>query len=118
MNNPSATYRMSIYHKALSAVERMKMMKLLASTQGDLLSVNEIAERLKLSQATTSKHLKVLYSCGLIKLQKQNSKKYYTICNEGIAEYYQLEEALTKATYTPCNYDYQCETCPYKDRCN
>jgi DNA-binding transcriptional ArsR family regulator len=62
--------------KALSDVTRMRIIRLLLKEQ---LGVNEISERLKVSQYNVSKHLRVLKEAGLVQMEKQGTQRLYRV---------------------------------------
>lgn len=62
--------------KALGEESRLRILRLLFKEQ---LSVNEITERLKLSQYNVSKHLRVMREAGLLELEKQGKERLYRV---------------------------------------
>lgn len=62
--------------KALGELNRLRIMRLLLSEQ---LGVNEIAERLEISQYNVSKHLRILKEAGLLEMEKAGKQRLYTI---------------------------------------
>ncbi len=62
--------------KALGELNRMRILRALLERQ---LSVNDIARRLRLSQYTVSKHLKVLREAGLVEAEKQGKRRLYAV---------------------------------------
>ena len=64
--------------KAISNPERLKIMRLLSARK---LCVYEIMSSLKLSQTTTSYHLRVLRGAGLVKDEKKGKWVFYSISN-------------------------------------
>ena len=61
--------------KALGELSRLRIMRLLLKEQ---LGVNDISERLKMSQYNTSKHLRILREAGLVQMEKQGKQRLYT----------------------------------------
>ena len=49
-------------------------------------SVNEVAERLQLSQPSTSKHLRVLRESGLVTVRQDAQRRVYAIDPQPLAE--------------------------------
>ncbi len=49
-------------------------------------SVNELAERLELSQPSTSKHLRVLREAGLVTVKQDRQRRLYAIDPQPMAE--------------------------------
>jgi len=74
--------------KALGELSRLRIMRLLLREQ---LGVNEISERLGLSQYNVSKHLKVLKDAGLLEMEKAGKQRLY-----GMAASLKLELAENK----------------------
>ncbi|MEK7686358.1 MAG: metalloregulator ArsR/SmtB family transcription factor [Verrucomicrobiota bacterium] len=62
--------------KALGELNRMRIIRLLLKDQ---LGVNEIAERLKISQYNVSKHLRILKEAGLLDMEKEGKQRLYTV---------------------------------------
>lgn len=62
--------------KALSDVTRLRIIRLLLKQQ---IGVNEIAERLKVSQYNVSKHLRVLKEARLLSMEKKGTQRLYTV---------------------------------------
>jgi DNA-binding transcriptional ArsR family regulator len=62
--------------KALGEETRLRMLRLLFKEQ---LSVNEIAERLKVSQYNVSKHLRIMREAGLLEIEKQGKHHFYVV---------------------------------------
>ena len=61
--------------KALGELSRLRIMRLLLKEQ---LGVNDISERLEMSQYNTSKHLRILREAGLVQMEKQGKQRLYT----------------------------------------
>ncbi|WP_456385431.1 ArsR/SmtB family transcription factor [Desulfolithobacter sp.] len=64
--------------KALSDPNRIKVLKML---EGGELCVCEIQPRLKLSQSTTSKHLRILEDAGLVEKRKDGQWVIYRLAD-------------------------------------
>ena len=62
--------------KALGEETRLRILRLLFMHQ---LSVNEISERLKVSQYNVSKHLRIMREAGLLESEKQGKQRLYTV---------------------------------------
>ena len=65
--------------KALSEPTRMRIVRLLLKRP---LGVNDISERLGVSQYNTSKHLRILREAGLLQTEKQGKLRLYGIAAE------------------------------------
>ena len=117
MNKSSVVYKVSTYNKALSSPVRMKIMKILGSYESTPLMVSQIAELLGLAQPTVSKHLQILAQANFVNFKIIKTARYYRINKESVQEYYNLIQSIFLATYTPCNYNYQCDICPHSETC-
>jgi DNA-binding transcriptional ArsR family regulator len=62
--------------KALGEETRLRLLRLLSKEQ---LSVNEISERLKVSQYNVSKHLRVMREAGLLETKRLGKQRHYTV---------------------------------------
>ena len=62
--------------KALGELNRMRIVRLLLKDQ---LGVNQISERLEISQYNVSKHLRVLKEAGLVEMEKQGQQRLYAV---------------------------------------
>ena len=65
--------------KALGELNRMRILRLLLSRAW---SVNEIAERLSMSQYNVSKHLKILREAGLVETEQQGKQRFYAVTSD------------------------------------
>src|SRR3954447_13772420 len=73
---------MSAY-AALAEPSRRQILDLL---RGGERSVNELVDRLKLSQPGVSKHLKVLRDAGLVSVRPEGRRRWYRLHAEPLAE--------------------------------
>src|SRR5271169_2405203 len=62
--------------KALGELNRMRIVRLLLKEQ---LGVNQISERLGMSQYNVSKHLRVLREAGLVEMEKEGQQRLYAV---------------------------------------
>jgi DNA-binding transcriptional ArsR family regulator len=65
--------------KALGEETRLRILRLLLKER---LSVNEISERLKVSQYNVSKHLRIMREAGLLEAEKQGKLRLYSVASE------------------------------------
>lgn len=70
--------------KALSDASKVRILS--ALQQGKLYNL-EIAQKLGLTPATTSHHMNMLLSAGLVEISKEGTKAYYSICRDSIERY-------------------------------
>lgn len=74
----AAEFRSDIAHlNALASPARQKLLMLLGDKSDQGLTVNELAEKIRMSQPATSHHLKILKEVGMIDAYKQKNKVYY-----------------------------------------
>lgn len=71
------------FAKALADDTRQKIMALCCC---EMVSVNEIVEKLDVSQPTVSHHLKVLKDAGLVSSERQGKQVFYTLNQSRLAE--------------------------------
>ena len=62
--------------KALGEETRLRILRLLFKKP---LSVNEISERLMVSQYNISKHLRIMREAGLLEMEKQGKRRLHSI---------------------------------------
>ena len=65
--------------KALGEENRLRTLRLLFKEQ---LGVNEISERLGLSQYNVSKHLRIMREAGLLEVESQGKQRLYTVARK------------------------------------
>lgn len=71
-----------IFAKALADETRQKIMNLVCC---EWLSVNEVVEKLDVSQPTVSHHLAILREAGLVKVREEGKQTFYTLNQERMA---------------------------------
>lgn len=77
------------YAELFSCVAEPARLRILSEIAGcgcDPVTVNELAERIGLSQPTVSHHLKKLTECGLINREQQGRTVTHTVVPEAFAE--------------------------------
>ena len=62
--------------KALGEETRLRILRLLFKKQ---LSVNEVSERLRVSQCNISKHLRIMREAGLLESEKRGKQRLYAV---------------------------------------
>jgi DNA-binding transcriptional ArsR family regulator len=62
--------------KALGEMNRLRIVRLLLKEQ---LGVNQISERLGISQYNVSKHLRILKEAGLVEMEKEGQQRLYAV---------------------------------------
>ena len=71
-----------VFAKVLADDTRQKIMNLVCC---EWLSVNEIVEKLDVSQPTVSHHLAILRKIGLVKVREEGKQTFYTMDQEQLA---------------------------------
>jgi DNA-binding transcriptional ArsR family regulator len=62
--------------KALGEMNRLRIMRQLLKER---LGVNQISERLDMSQYNVSKHLRILKEAGLVEMKKEGQQRLYAV---------------------------------------
>lgn len=106
-----------MYSKALAEPNRMKMVKILGSHEPNSLNVSDIAGILRLSQPATTRHLKIMENVGLFDRTRIGTNVFYSLNENALKEYYELIGYAFDHAHTPCEYDYDCGTCPHSSTC-
>ena len=65
-----------VFAKALADDTRQRIMRVCCC---EWLSVNEIVEKMKVTQPTVSHHLAVLREAGLVKVREEGKQTFYTL---------------------------------------
>ncbi|MEK6753830.1 MAG: metalloregulator ArsR/SmtB family transcription factor [Chloroflexota bacterium] len=71
-----------LFAKAISDETRQKIMKICCCTS---LSVNEIVEKLDVSQPTVSHHLAILREADLVTVREEGKQTFYSLNQENVA---------------------------------
>ena len=71
-----------LFTKAISDETRQKIMNICCCTS---LSVNEIVEKLDVSQPTVSHHLAILREADLVTVREEGKQSFYSLNQENIA---------------------------------
>ena len=71
-----------LFAKAIADETRQKIMNLVCCTS---LSVNEIVEKLDVSQPTVSHHLAILREAGLVSVREEGKQTFYSLNQERLA---------------------------------
>ncbi len=109
--------RINIYAKAITEPNRMKILKILGSSESDSMSVSRIAQILGISQPAVSKNLKILDSCGFVTRRKIGNTVYYSVSREAIEDFEDAMKHGFSVVWTPCKYGYDCGHCPVAETC-
>jgi ArsR family transcriptional regulator, arsenate/arsenite/antimonite-responsive transcriptional repressor len=92
--------RMAEFHMALSDVNRLRMIRILA-TEKDV-AVGELSKRLGITQPAVSQHLRVLKMIGLMIPERRGNSTIYRIDIRTLEEYHGLEEEMYSVVLQAC----------------
>ena len=109
--------KMAEVFKALGDVNRMKIIKILASNPDESLCVTDIAAFVKITQPATSQHIKVLKNVGILVSKRIGNKTYYKINAEQLHELKDIIDHMFKMAFVKCQFDGDCDKCPLKSKC-
>lgn len=96
---------------------RMKMIKVLGSHRDDPVSVSEVAEMLRISQPTATKHLSILHRAGWVTRVEVGPRVHYCLNLDTYTEYRRLMDLAFTHALTPCVNSFDCHTCPFEETC-
>jgi DNA-binding transcriptional ArsR family regulator len=105
------------YNGALSDPQRVKMMKIMGSSEINTASVSDIAKVLGISQPSATKHLKVLHQADLITRKRIGTSVFYSLNIDTIDRYHKLLDLAFVKGFSPCPYGYKCDECPKAETC-
>lgn len=97
---------------------RMKMIKVLGSHRQNPLSVSEVADTLRVSQPTATKHLGILHRAGWVTRNVVGARVHYSLNLDTYDEYRRLMDLAFAHALTPCVNDFDCDTCPFEETCH
>ena len=109
--------RMAPVFRAFGDLNRMKVIKILASNPEESLCVSEIAGQIGITQPATSQHIKVLSDVGVLKRKRVKNRTYYSIDSKRLKEYNDIINHMFRMAFVRCEYDGDCENCPVKKEC-
>jgi len=89
--------------KILSVDKRIEIIELLKVVP---MSVNSIAESLRVSQSAVSQHLRVLKSAGLVRDERQGYWIYYSLDREVLEK---CRQRLNRVCTCGCNGEKKCQ---------
>ncbi len=92
--------RMAEFHMALSDVNRLRMVRILA-TEKDV-TVGELSKRLGVSQPAVSQHLRILKMIGLMIPERRGNRTIYRIDIPCLEKYRALEEEMYAVVLEAC----------------
>ena len=109
--------KMAEVFKALGDVNRMMIIKILASNPDESLCVIDLADMLGITQPATSQHIKVLKNVGILVSKRVGNRTYYKIDVDQLHEYKDIIDHMFKMAFVKCTYDGDCDNCPLKSKC-
>jgi DNA-binding transcriptional ArsR family regulator len=108
--------QISITFKALGDPKRLKILRLVAARKHNFY-VAEIAEKLGISSAAVSQHLKVLKNAGIVEPAREGYHTFYRM-RKGAAENFRKNvDRLIRVGFLDCTFDGPCSECPDKGSC-
>ena len=110
--------RMARVLKALGDVNRMKIIKVLASNPDESVCVSDMADIIGISQPATSQHIAVLRGVDLLVPKRAGNRTYYRIDPEKLMEYRSLLDHMFRMVFVRCEHDGRCESCPARRDCD
>lgn len=81
----AAAERLAAVFKALADPARVKLMSLIAASEGGEACICDLTEPLGLSQPTVSHHMKLLVDSGLVNREQRGKWAYYRVNEEAMA---------------------------------
>lgn len=109
--------RMAEVFKALGDVNRMKIIKILASNPDESVRVIDLAGAIGISQPATSQHIKVLKNVGILAPNRVGNRTYYAIDGDQLREYNRVIDDMFRMAFVRCDYEGDCSTCPNRSMC-
>ncbi len=91
---------MAEFHMALSDVNRLRMIRILA-TEKDV-TVSDLAKRLGITQPAVSQHLRVLKMIGLLQPERQGNRTMYKIDMDSLEKYHRMENEMYEVIKDAC----------------
>ena len=105
-------YELIDFFKALGDLSRLRIMRILSSSEDNQYCVADLAKKLGITQPAVSQHLKVLRHSGIVSSRKLGFRVYYQINKEIVNGLKANMDALCKLSDVPCPESETCETCP------
>ena len=109
--------RMAEVFKALGDVNRMMIIKILASNPDESVCVVEMAEMLSISQPATSQHLRVLKNVGILVPKRVGNRTYYSIDEGQLRRYKDVIDNMFRMAFVRCTMEGDCDQCPHAREC-
>lgn len=103
--------------RAFGDLNRMKIIKILASNPENSLCVSDIAKMIGISQPATSQHIKVLSTSDILVSKRSQNRTYYSINSKQLREYNEIIDHMFRMAFVRCEYDGDCDNCPIRKDC-
>ena len=110
--------KMAEIFKAFSDPTRLRLIRLLASNMEERLTVQELAQKLNISQPAASQHLKVLKNIDVLVVKNERPRKFYYLNLAELKRQKIMLDQLYQLAFTRCDRDGQCGDCPFRDDCD
>jgi DNA-binding transcriptional ArsR family regulator len=89
--------------KALSNVNRLTLVYILASGELEKVSVTEMADKMGLTQPAASQHLKILKTAKILNAKKQGNYIYYTFNHNALINHKEKIDFLFGCVLSKCD---------------
>jgi DNA-binding transcriptional ArsR family regulator len=109
--------RMAPVFRAFGDLNRMKIIKILASNPENSLCVSEIAEAIGVTQPAASQHIKVLNNNGVLVPKRIKNRTYYSINSKQLRDYNEIIDHMFRMAFVRCEYEGDCDNCPIRKDC-
>lgn len=109
--NDKGIHEVIAFFKALGDLSRLRLIRILASSEQNLYCVADLAKKLGITQPAVSQHLKVLRHIGVVSSSKTGFRVYYRINRDVLNGLKENMDALCKSSDIPCPEGEVCETC-------
>ena len=109
--NDKGIHEVIAFFKALGDLSRLRLIRILTSSEQTLYCVADRAKELGVTQPAVSQHLKVLRHIGVVSSSKTGFRVYYRINRDVLNGLKENMDALCKSSDIPCPEGEVCETC-------
>ncbi len=89
--------------KALSDVNRLRIIRMLSSNMVKTLTVSDLADKLGVSQPAATQHIKILKNIGLLEPNKEGFRIYYQINTDILVEMNEEVQDMFKLVHQKCS---------------
>jgi DNA-binding transcriptional ArsR family regulator len=109
--------RMAPVFRAFADLNRMKIIKILASNPEESLCVSDIAKMIGISQPAASQHIKVLSDVRILTRRRVKNRTFYSIDSKTLKEYNEIIDHMFRMAFVRCEYNGDCDNCPIRREC-